>query len=782
LRRAAPLALALLLSLPLAPAVSAGATRSAADGRLEQAGRAARADRPLSAEGRWIVVLKPGRSTPAEAARATSRGITVDRTFTTIHGYAARLTGAQVAGLRADSSVAAVVPDEVISIAGQSVPRGVRRIGGRESLPAGIDGSDERVDADVAIVDTGLGDPDPASPGYHGHEDLNIAGGYNCYDSKPDDGKAPNPNNWGDPNGHGTHVAGTVGALDNGIGVVGVAPGVRLWAVRILNSAGNGLLSWYVCGLDWIAAQRDPVDPTRPLFEAVNMSVAKSGKDDRNCGLTNKDVMHQAVCRVVAAGIPVVAAAGNNSFNAANLRPASYNEVITVSALADSDGRPGGLGGNLCYSWGTYDQDDTFADFSNYGGDVDLIAPGKCTYSTLPGNRYGWISGTSMAAPHVTGAIALYRASRPTATPAQVKKALIAAGTSDWDTATDPDSVHEPLLDVSHIVDVDDFTVDATPDRSRDALVGPGGATLALPVRLYRGEMFDGTVDLEVAADAPLAATLDTSSLSGLDGLTTSMSVTVPALAASGDYRLTVTATDRADAGRVRSSVYTVHVDTVAPVAAAPGALAITSTRLSRSSIAIRQSWPAGSDAVGAITTYQGRWIVDGVRGAVFTRTSTARSASRTVAKGHVYALEIRAGDAAGNWSPWVAGTPFDLAIIQDKSSTIRRSGTWRSSVKSAWSGGTAIFSRQKGAAVSRSFTGRGVAFVTSTGRYRGRAKIWIDGVYAGSVGLHASTLTARRLMFTRTWSTAGPHRITVVVAGTAGHPRVDLDAFVIVR
>ena len=85
----------------------------------------------------------------------------------------------------------------------------------------------------------------------------------------------------------------------------------------------------------------------------------------------------------------VVAAAGNNSFSASRLIPASYNEVITVSALADTDGMPGGLGGNACYSWGSYDSDDTFANFSNYGGDVDLIAPGKCILSTLPGNRYG---------------------------------------------------------------------------------------------------------------------------------------------------------------------------------------------------------------------------------------------------------------------------------------------------------------------------------------------------------------------------------------------------------
>ncbi len=98
------------------------------------------------------------------------------------------------------------------------------------------------------------------------------------------------------------------------------------------------------------------------------MSVAKRGTDDRACGMVNNDLIHQAICRLVASGVTVVAAAGNNGFNAANLKPASYNEVITVSALADTDGKAGGTGGALCYSWGTYDRDDTFADFSNYGG------------------------------------------------------------------------------------------------------------------------------------------------------------------------------------------------------------------------------------------------------------------------------------------------------------------------------------------------------------------------------------------------------------------------------
>ena len=97
----------------------------------------------------------------------------------------------------------------------------------------------------------------------------------------------------------------------------------------------------------------------------------------------------------------MVAAAANNSSSAAGYVPAAYNEVITVSALADTDGKPGGLGGDRCFSWGTYDVDDTFANFSNYGRAIDLIAPGVCIYSTSMLGGYATLSGTSMASPHV---------------------------------------------------------------------------------------------------------------------------------------------------------------------------------------------------------------------------------------------------------------------------------------------------------------------------------------------------------------------------------------------
>ena len=254
--------------------------------------------------GRYIVLLDEGTDTSATVERmGRQKGIKADRTFgKTIRGFSARLDAKQRKALEADPSVVAVVPDEVIQVEGQTTPTGVARIFTKSNTIAKINGVDERVDADVAIVDTGI---------QPNHPDLNVVGGYNCSTS--------NRAAWRDVQNHGTHVAGTVAAKDNTIGVVGVAPGARLWAVKILNDDGYGLLSWYVCGLDWILAKRDPADPSRPLIEAANMSVAKSGDDDPDCGASEKDVLHLAICRVVKGGITVVAAAGNDQMSAAQL-------------------------------------------------------------------------------------------------------------------------------------------------------------------------------------------------------------------------------------------------------------------------------------------------------------------------------------------------------------------------------------------------------------------------------------------------------------------------------
>jgi subtilisin family serine protease len=177
--------------------------------------------------------------------------------------------------------------------------------------------------------------------------------------------------------------------------------------VRVFDTDAFSRISWIVCGVDWVTSQRDPADPDGAAIEVANMSLRDEGRDDGNCGYTVPDAEHRAICRSVAAGTTYIVAAGNDRTTTAPWRPASYDEVITVSAIADFDGQPGGLGPASCTSFGAHEVDDTFADFSNYGGDVDIAAPGVCVLSTLRGSGYGRVSGTSMASPHVAGVAAL---------------------------------------------------------------------------------------------------------------------------------------------------------------------------------------------------------------------------------------------------------------------------------------------------------------------------------------------------------------------------------------
>jgi subtilisin family serine protease len=261
----------------------------------------------------------------------------------------------------------------------------------------------------VAVIDTGLdvNHPDLAA---------NIVGGTNC--------SGGGAKNYDDGNGHGTHVAGIIAALDNGIGVVGVAPDAKLWAVRVLDKTGSGTYSDVVCGIDFV----DSNSPAKggPITVA-NMSLGGYGSDDGNCGNTNGDAMHMAICRAVTDGVTFVVAAGNSALNlssALTFVPASYDEVITVSALADSNGQP--CSGGAATKYGA---DDTFATFSNYAtSSADLAhligGPGVNIYSTWKGGGYATLSGTSMASPHVAGAAALYISTHPGASPASVLDAL----------------------------------------------------------------------------------------------------------------------------------------------------------------------------------------------------------------------------------------------------------------------------------------------------------------------------------------------------------------------
>ncbi|MGH9037190.1 MAG: S8 family serine peptidase [Acidimicrobiia bacterium] len=390
-----------------------------------------------AATSAYVVVLSAGTGDPGAVAaeQAAALGFSVGYVYrSALQGYSADLPPRDLGALRADPRVFVVEADRPLA-ATAVMPAGIDRIDADRSVTAGIDDADRpRVKADVAVLDTGI-DRD--------HADLNVVGGFNCAKG----------NGFDDRLGHGTHIAGIVGALDDGKGVVGVAPGVRLWAVRVLDDEGRGTTKELLCGVDWVTATRLDADPDNDI-DVANLSLGGEGGDDGRCGQVDGDLLHQAICRSVTAGVTYVVAAGNDSADAAHYTPAAYDEVITVSALADSDGRPGGLGGPPpCRD----DADDSLANFSNHGSDIDLVAPGVCILSTVPADGrvtnlqpgYGMLTGTSFAAPHVAGAAALWLAGHPGAAPDQVRQALVAAGSADWDAGEDLDGIKEPLLDVS---------------------------------------------------------------------------------------------------------------------------------------------------------------------------------------------------------------------------------------------------------------------------------------------------------------------------------------------
>ncbi|WP_455168819.1 S8 family serine peptidase [Aegicerativicinus sediminis] len=288
-----------------------------------------------------------------------------------LQGFVAELSDKQLEQLKNDPRVKSIEKDYLITLAPppgkgpgsggggggsdptQVTPWGITRVGGA------IDGTGKT----AWIIDSGI-DFD--------HPDLNV----DISRSRSFVTTGKDSQDANDGNGHGTHVAGTVAALDNGIGVIGVAPGAKVVACKVLDRRGSGQFSWTIAALDYVASVGNSGD-------AVNMSLGPQSR-------YTDSAVDDAARGVASRGIKVAIAAGNSNDDALYYSPAraglNNNNIYTVSAM---------------------DNGDVMASFSNYGTPVDYAAPGVSILSTYKDGGYATASGTSMASPHVCGLLLL---------------------------------------------------------------------------------------------------------------------------------------------------------------------------------------------------------------------------------------------------------------------------------------------------------------------------------------------------------------------------------------
>jgi subtilisin family serine protease len=332
--------------------------------------------------GQYIVQFKDSvRDVPGLTRRLLAQsGGTLGFTYTAaIKGFSAKLPSAAVAALQHNPNVLRVEADQVVQASGTETGAdwGLDRLDqrlGASHLDGSYSWATDGTGVSVYIIDTGIRTTHVEFGG-------RAFGAYTAIS----DGNGAN-----DCNGHGTHVAGTVGGR-----LYGVAKAVKLYAIRVLGCNGSGSTSGVIAGIDWVTQNR-------VLPAVANMSMAGSFSSTLN----------SAVQSSIKVGIVYAVAAGNNSADACNYSPASTPEALTVGSIWNAD---------------------VMSSFSDYGSCVDLFAPGEAirsayfvddTSSTLMG-------GTSMASPHVAGVAALYLSANPSATPATVASAIVGGATAN---------------------------------------------------------------------------------------------------------------------------------------------------------------------------------------------------------------------------------------------------------------------------------------------------------------------------------------------------------------
>jgi len=752
----------------------------------------------------WVVLLamdsgltrgETRRTTRVEGlaiatARAAAAGSAIDRLEAAlgfratqrygwaVAGFGARLTAQQVAALRRMPEVRSVERDRTLRVTAQTVPTGIRRARATPSGPP------LTVGTNVAVVDTGISLWETGTGWLHDGE-LNIAGGMNAVtpSAVPCASRTGTQSSYQDGYGHGTHVAGTIGAVDNSTGVVGVAPGAPLWSVKVFDDRGYGSNGSVLCGLDWIAARNATV-AAGDRIRVVNMSLAGSGFGSDGCGNPDAGAMEAAICELSDEAL-VVVAAGNSRDDTTWFAPAAFDASFTVSALSDYDGLPGGLAERTCLA-GAEAPDDTFADFSNYGTAVDLIAPGTCIASTDMSFRGGVVvmSGTSMATPHVAGAAARYWQIHPGASPGEVRTRLVASASYDWDADTDPGLTELANDDPDRLLDLAALLA-GTPGIEigtvpRTIVARPGQTNIPVTIGIARSGGYTGAVTLgrgslpSGIASATLGAGGSVPAGETGSALISSLILGVSAGASEGARTLTIEAT-----GNGVSSATTeleIVVDGTGPVVGDPWPQ-IRLARAKSKSTALADLAFSVSDPIAGVESIEVERRVNGGTWAGLGRLpSRADSAVVRLTPGVVTELRIAARDRAGNITRTDPLATTLLFHESDLSPVVRSAGWVRRGVGTA-SGGARLVALKAGRTLTLPVEGGSVGISALAGATQGRFRVFVDGTRVATVDLAGPGGNGNRVVWVGTL-TPGPHTLRIATAGG----RVEIDSILVLE
>lgn len=388
----------------------------------------------VSAQPQMVEVIVGFTSENQARQAVENAGGRVIRTYTLIPALLATIPENAIEGLQRNPNVRYVHLNGQVEAVGQVTPWGVERVKAplvwSKTTGSGVK---------LAVLDTGLGP----------HEDLSVAGGTNTIGGT----------SYDDDNGHGTHVAGSAGALNNDLGVVGVAYAVSVYSVKVLNKDGSGTVDSVVLGIQWSVGNG---------MRIISMSLGTK---------FHYDALKEAVDASYSAGLLNVAAAGNEGNPRGSgsnvIYPAKYESVVAVGAT---------------------DKDDKRAWFSSTGPELELMAPGVSILSTYLDNTYKELSGTSMATPHVSGVAALVWAKNTGLTNAQLRKIL-------QDTATDLGDAGKDNKYGYGLVNAEKAVAAATPQESHDVAV----TSITAPSAINKGEV--AAISVKVANEGTFEET-----------------------------------------------------------------------------------------------------------------------------------------------------------------------------------------------------------------------------------------------------------------------------------